>query len=187
MMPVRNISPRVVTGPEAVKAAAAIAAVEDRRDQWPYPWSFPPPNAKRVFRVGSLLAPAAPVFPALTVTTEVLAYQVPQGYRFWLCSIVQVYIGAGFVAGSGDILWTLDKNRPIGVAPLQGEVVQGFAAVGLPLGSLAYPWPLDMPELLGPTDILRSKVTTTNAIPQGNSNFFHSIFSGWLEPETKGR
>src|ERR1035437_4756709 len=119
----QRIGPRIVTGPEAVKAAAAIAATHDRRDQWPYPWSFPPPNARRVFRVGSVLAPA----PA--TETEVLVYRVPQGYQFWLVSIVQVYLGAGFIAGAGDILWTLDRNRPVGVATLQGEIIQGFGNV----------------------------------------------------------
>jgi hypothetical protein len=177
----QRLGPRIVTGPEAVKAAAAMAATQDRRDQWPYPWSFPAPNAKRVFRVGSLLAPA----PA--TETEVLLYRVPQGYRFWLDEIVQVYLGAGFIPGTGDILWTLDKNRPVGVATLQGEIIQGFGGLGIPLGALAYPWPLRMPELLGPTDELRSKITVTAAIGAGGTNWFHSIFSGWLEPETKGR
>ena len=181
MSPMRSMGPRIVTGPEAVKAAASIAATQDRRDQWPYPWSFPPPRASRVFRFASLLSPA----PA--TETEVLLYRVPQGYRFWLRSIVLNYVGAGFTAGSGDILWTLDKNRPVGTAPLQGETIQGFGNVPFPLGSFQYPWPLELPELLGPTDELRSKVIVTAAIPTGGNNYFHSIVCGWLEPETKGR
>jgi len=177
----RSMGPRIVTGPEAVKAAASIAATQDRRDEWPYPWCFPAPRASRVFRVNSVLSPN------VATETEVLLYRVPQGYRFWLTALVQTYVGAGFTAGSGDILWTLDKNRPVGVAALQGETIQGFGSLGIPLGSLYFPWPLEMPELLGPTDELRSKVLTTSAIPVGGNNYFHSIFCGWLEPETKGR
>ena len=181
MSPMRAVGPRIVTGPEAVKAVASMAATQDRRDQWPYPWNFPPPNALRVFRVGSLLSPN----PA--TQTEVLSYQVPQGFRFWLTALVQIYAGTGFTPGSGDVLWTLDKNQPVGVVPLQGEVVQGFGSLGIPLGSLLYPWPLQMPELLLATDVLRSKVITTVAIPVGVTNYFHSVIEGWLEPETKGR
>jgi hypothetical protein len=131
--------------------------------------------------VGSLLSPN----PA--TQTEVLSYQVPQGFRFWLTALVQIYAGTGFTPGSGDVLWTLDKNQPVGVVPLQGEVVQGFGSLGIPLGSLLYPWPLQMPELLLATDVLRSKVITTVAIPVGGTNYFHSVIEGWLEPETKGR
>ena len=186
MTPMRSMSPRIVTGPEAVKAAASIAAVQDRRNQWPYPWSFPPPDAKRVFAVGSIDSPA------VATLSQVLLYRVPQGFRFWLCSILQVYAGAGWVAGSGDILWTLDKNRPVGVPTIQGEGIQGFQNIGIGLGamlngSVMYMMPLSQPELLAPTDELRSKVLTTAAIPVGGSNYFHSIFEGWLEPETKGR
>jgi hypothetical protein len=174
-------APRIVTGPEAAKAAASIAATQDRRDEWPYAWSFPPPRATRVFRVGSVLSPN----PA--TETQVLLYRVPQGYRMWLTAVVMNYQGTGFTPGTGDILWTLDKNKPVGVAPLQGEIIQGFGGIMVPLGSLVYPWPLPMPELLGPTDELRSKVTTTANIPVGGTNYFHSVFLGWLEPETKGR
>jgi len=187
MMPKRHeganagTGPRIVTGPEAVKAAASIAAIQDRRDEWPYPWSFPPPRATRVQRIGSLLSPA----PA--TETQILLYRVPQGYRFWLTKVVMNYLGTGFTPGTGDILWTLDKNRPVGVAPLQGEIIQGFGGLTVPLGSFVFPWPLEMPELLGPTDELRSKVTTTAAIPVGSNNWFHAMFLGWLEPETKGR
>ena len=186
MSPMRAVGPRIVTGPEAVKAVASMAATQDRRDQWPYPWIFAPPNALRVFRVGSLPSPN----PA--TQTEVLAYQVPQGFRFWLSAILQAYQGSGWVAGSGDILWTLDKNQPVGVVPLQGEIIQGFGNIGIGLGAMlngcvTYVLPLSKPELLLATDILRSKVTTTAAIPVGGTNYFHSIFEGWLEPETKGR
>ena len=132
----RSMGPRIVTGPEAVKAAASIAATQDRRDEWPYPWCFPAPRASRVFRVNSVLSPN------VATETEVLLYRVPQGYRFWLTALVQTYVGAGFTAGAGDILWTLDKNRPVGVAALQGETIQGFGSLGIPLGSLYFPGPL---------------------------------------------
>ena len=96
--PMRSMGPRVVMGPEAVKAAASIAATQDRRDEWPYPWCFPAPRASRVFRAASVVSPN------VATETEVLLYRVPQGYRFWLDEIVQVYFGAGFIPGTGDIL-----------------------------------------------------------------------------------
>lgn len=179
--------PYVVTGPQAVKTITKLGRMQDRRDQWPYPWLFPPPSAKRVTiglgAEGTLAAPA----PATQAT--VLSYEVPGGQQFLLTSIVQIYLGpdgkgTGFVPGSGSILWTLDRNSPLGLVVPQGSVIQDFAAVDVALGSLVYPWTLDMPELFSPWDAIRSKVIVTAAIPTGAPNYFKSIFRGWLYPAT---
>jgi hypothetical protein len=177
------LRPLVVTGPQAIRAATQLAKIQDRRDQWPYPWSFPPPSASRVTiglgTEGTLAAPA----PA--TQAQVLEYTVRSGFMFWLVSIVQVYLGTGFTPGSGDIIWSLDRNTPLGGGTLQGSPIQGFQAVDVPLGSLVLPWTLDMPEVFQPYDVIRSKVLTTSAIPAGAPNYFKSVFRGWLAPATE--
>jgi hypothetical protein len=178
MMPIR-----MLTGRESIKAARRLEALEMRRDQWPYPHAFPPPSAQRVQREGTIAAPA------VGTQTVVLAYTVPLGFRFWITDIVQGYSGAGMVPGRGDATWQLDKNSPIGLAPLQALVIDGFGASSVPFGcwmngvvSSFFPWPLRMPELLEPNDVLRSKITTTVAITAGDPNYFTSMFLGWLVP-----
>jgi hypothetical protein len=167
---------RLVTGREAAKAARALQTLVERRDAWPFPHSYAPPNSQRVQVVQSIAAPV------VGVQAVVAAYTVPLGFRFWLTDIVQLFTGSGFIPGRGDATWQLDKNSPVGIANLSALLIDGFAALDVTLGSLLFPWPLRMPELLEPNDVLRSKVTTTAAIAAGTPNYFTSMFLGWLVP-----
>lgn len=168
---------RMVTGVEAVKAVRKLQQTQSQRDEWPYPWSFPPPNAIRVKAVGSIAAPTP------TVQAVVVAYTVPTGFWFALTRIVQTVEAANaFLPGRGDATWTLDKNVPLGYPYIQGSVVQGFGADVVPLGSYQIPWILDVPEILEAGDTVQSKVLTTVAIPAGDPNYFTSILLGWLVP-----
>lgn len=167
---------RLVTGREAAKAARALQSLVERRDSWPYPHVYPPPNAQRVHKTGNIEAPTP------TVQAEVLAYTVPLGFRFWLTDLVQVFTGSGFIPGRGDATWQLDKNSPIGIPNLSALVIDGFAAEIVMLGSFDFPWPLRMPELFEPNDVVRSKVTTLASIAAGTPNYFTSMFLGWLVP-----
>jgi hypothetical protein len=63
--------PRLVTGPEAVKAMDKARRLQDQRDQWPYPWLCPPETAQPKPSFGSILCPA------VNTLTEVLEYTVP--------------------------------------------------------------------------------------------------------------
>ena len=66
----------------------------------------------------------------------------------------------------------------MGVGTLQGEVIQGFGGLGIPLGSLLYPWPLEMPELLAPTDELRSKDSHLSGYSSGGNELLPFHFLG---------
>lgn len=171
---------RIITGAMATKAAKALERIQARRDQWPYPWTFPSPDSTRVHQVGVVAAPAA------ATQTLVAQYNVPSGYQFCLQYLTALYIGAGFTPGSGDITWVLDVNTPLGVATTQGYQVNGFQNSLIPYGGyqggLFAPWQLSKPEILGPLDQLRSKITTTVNITPGAPNFFISIFDGLLWP-----
>jgi hypothetical protein len=178
------ISPiRMVTGPIATKMAKALERLQKRRDEWPFWWSFPAPDSTRVHAVGVVPSPA----PA--TQTQILQYNVPSGYQFAFRKITQVYIGASFTPGSGDIVWTLDINTPLGVSAAQGYTVQGFANQIIPYGGFVggffTGYELEKPEILGPLDQLRSKVTTDINIPVGAPNFFISIFDGLLYPSNE--
>ena len=174
---------RVVSGAEALKAAELLRRLQERRELWPYPWVFPPPDSERVHVEGSVDVST------LTAGTaaQILAYEVQGNYQFRLNGLVQLYIGQGvFVPGDGNVVWGLDINVPIGVTSLQGYPVQGFDGSGIPKGlyqsGISAPYPLaPKPEVIGPENTLRAKVTVTAGI-QGAGGRAIAIFDGWLEP-----
>jgi hypothetical protein len=174
---------RILTAPIATKVAKYLERLQKQRDEWPYWWKFPAPDATRVHKEGVIVAPAA------ATQTIINQYQVPSGYKFALQFLTQIYIGSGFTPGSGDITWVLDINNTLAGA-IQGFPVQGFQSTLVPYGGyqngVFAPWMLAKPEIIGPLDVLRSKVTTTAAITPGAPNFFISIFDGLLYPASEG-
>jgi hypothetical protein len=171
----------MVSGVEAIKAADKLRRQQTNRDLWPYDWVFPPPDSQRVHAEASI------AISALTPGTEaqVLSYQVQGNYRFMLNGLVQLYVGqSAFVPGDGNISWALDVNIPVGITSPQGYPVQGFTPSGIPKGAyfsgVYAPYPLaPKPEVIGPNDTLRSKVTITAQITTGR---IIAIFDGWLLP-----
>ena len=85
-------------------------------------------------------------------------------------------------------VWTIDVDAPVGIPNFQAMGVQGLTGIQGPLGSLqtGKPWPLPRPYTFEPLTVLRSKVTTTAAIPPGPANRFTSGFFGYLIPVVKG-
>lgn len=179
---------KILAGPSAMPAQRALNKQIERRHDWPYTHVFPPTQATRVEPEGVIPAPL------IGVTTTVLQYQVPDGYQFILSGIITLYSGSGFTLGSTDITWLLDINTPITGGTPQGYPVQGMSPSNLPKGgvtpgpsgnfSIFAPWHLPMPEILGPLDILRSKVTTGATITPGAPNFFITVFLGWMWEST---
>lgn len=168
---------RVYSGSDAVKAADALRQQAERREAWPYLHIYSPPNAEPVHEIGTIETPDQ------GSTAVVLTYTVPSGYRFYLRAIVQNYVGGAFVPG--DALWTIDRNRPVGIADIQGQPEQGLVAVPVEVGSLK-PFSSDkfwrayeFEEL----DVVRSKGTNVN-LGVGAPNFFVSAFLGYIVPMT---
>lgn len=185
----RSLRPQVVTGAEAVRATSKLMHEEARRDQWPYEWLYPPPGAELVHQVGNIPAPAA------ATQTLVNSYTVPNNLRFVLAGLVQICLSTAFVPGSGSARWVLDVNIAVGAVAPPGYRLQGFAnelvsstvtaGMTIPYGLYQggfIPYWFPRPFILNPTDVLRSKVTTTADIPPGSPNFFITVFDGWLLP-----
>ena len=187
-------APRLVTGPEAVKAQDKIRRQQSRRDQWPYPWLMPSEEAKEVFACGSVLAPA------VNTLTEVLEYTVPSGMFFAFCGVIQNFFGSGYIPGDQDILWTLDTDQPIGTPAPQGNPLPGLNLIPVPLGAFTgtyggggfgVPWAFRKPWILKPNQVLRSKVLlptnnplsgAPNGISAGSPNLLVSVFQGFTWP-----
>lgn len=179
----RMPSKRMVSGTEEIRAANLLRRLQERRELWPYEWVFPPPDSQRVHHEGTVDVST------LTAATaaQVDSYQVQNNYRFMLNGVVLLYVGSGtFTPGDGNVVFGLDINVPIGVTALQGYPVQGFDNSGIPKGAylsgVFFPYPLaPKPEIIGPTDQLRSKVTVSASIIASGGRVI-SIFDGWLLP-----
>src|SRR5262249_34423584 len=110
-----QLAQRVVVGPESTKAGDKVRIMQANRQEWPYWWSFPPRNARRV-NVSATLDASTLV---AGTQAEILAYPVPSGFTFVWTHLVQAFQGQSF--GLGDITWTIDRNTPIGTPITQSS------------------------------------------------------------------
>ena len=169
-------------GPESVAAAHSLRETVAAKSQWPYPWIYPPPGARRVTAgadsSGTIVVPTV-----AAGVTQGLLYTVTQGYQFALEALVVQYLAAG-APGSvipGQFTWSIDLNLPVGVTSFQGSPIQGFTTVDVQLGNLVIPWPLVCPEIFQGGDVIRSKFTNVTT-PDGAPNYFKTILLGWEWP-----
>lgn len=167
---------QMFSGVDSVRAAKDLLnSMQSRRDAWPYPHVYPPPNAEDVHVV------AAVATPALAVQVAVITYQVQSGKRFYLQGVLLSCTGASTVI-PGAALWTIDRNIPIGIANTQGSVEHGLVAVPFPLGSSAVePWRLQRAREFEPLDIVRVKGTNV-ALAVGAPNYFVCGLFGYEVP-----
>jgi hypothetical protein len=77
------------------------------------------------------------LLPAIGTTATILNFTVPKGNNGFIRRIANVFVGGGFVDGSGGIVWQilLDQTKNI-VAP-------GFNNIVASLGSVSNPSPID--------------------------------------------
>ena len=168
---------RYATGPESAKAADALRRMQARRDSWPYPHVYPPPDSERRNPTGYIVMPVqAPTTPVL-----VFQYKVPSGFQFDLQAVMFCYVGTNFVpqGGPGDVLYTVNKNTPAtGTAP-QGSPLADLQNVPIPFGSpIQGPIQLPRAENFQPTDIVSLYITNVGGTA-GAGNYVVGMFAGW--------
>jgi hypothetical protein len=171
----RTETQRVYYGSDAVKAADILRQDQSRREEWPYVHVYPPRNAEPVHAIGTVPTPAQ------GSSAAVLLYSVPSGYRFYLRSIIQQYVGGAILPN--DAFWTIDRNTPVGIPTLQGQPEQGLINVPVPVGSFS-PFSPDRFERcyeFEELDDVRSKALNVS-LGVGAPNFFTSGFFGYLVP-----
>ena len=172
-----NGAVEMLSGVDSVRAADSyLHALLGRRDAWPYPHIYPPPNATDVNVVGSLAIPTAG-----TGDAEVVAYQVPSGKRFYLTHVV---MGANITVVPGQALFTVDRNRPLPVITnYQFMPEHGLINVPFALGSFVPgdPWPLRRAREFEPLDVVRIKANNL-FLSAGDPNYFWGALLGWEVP-----
>lgn len=166
---------RVATGPETAKIASDNRAAIARRDEWPFPWVYPPPDSIRRNPMGTA-ATAAPAASAL-----VLTFTVPQGFKFELTGILAGVYSANMqpVGNPGDYLFSVTRDQPFtGNAP-QGNTLADLYQIPFYLGSPSNgPFPLPRSETFAPNNAIRVICTTVNG--GGVPNFACAMLAGWL-------
>ena len=167
----------LVTGADSLMRSGATT--QGAVNNLPF-WLFP--KAGTQFRQPSKSIPT----PAAATLTQVLSYTVPAGFRFILRGIRQEFntgTGGGpiWVPGSGDILWTIDVDTPIGAPALSGYALPDLSSMADARGSQLGPWPLEGCTIFDEYETLRYKVLTTTNIPVGAPNFITCGLFGWEE------
>lgn len=167
--------PRNLVGPALVRGLDKEREVLARRESWPYEYLFAPPNSIPVH--GSEQGIQAVPVPLGGASVVICAYQVPEGFRFIMDSILESFNGA-FVPG--DSLFTVTVNPNGGP---QANPVQGLIQTPVPLGAWEYGvlWPLERPYEFASLDILSMSGFNVN-LSQGPPNYYVGGFFGWLIP-----
>ena len=139
-----------------------------------YPWLIPPDQRTPWRQETSIPAPP------IGVTTEIWAYQIPDGFYLVVDRLRHFYDPAAFIQGAGAIIWTLDIDAPIGF-PLQNwRPVAAFTnSLGTPS---SHPFPVGPLQIRGGA-VLRYKVLITDpTVPVGPPNTVSAYAGGWLYP-----
>jgi hypothetical protein len=174
---------QLFSGVDSVRAADQLRrAVQDRRDAWPYPHVYPPPNSKDVHVIGTSVTGAQSIPPGLGPGPQitVLTYQVQSGKRFYLKAILLTYVGGAFVPG--DALFTIDRNSAVGSSNTQFLPEHGLVNIPVQLGSnLTVPWPLQRAREFEPLDVVRINAANVN-LGVGDGNFYVCGLFGYELP-----
>lgn len=145
----------------------------------------PPAGSKHVAAAGTLPAPAT------NVQTQIVQYQVPNGFRFRLKGLLLVCNCPGWTPGDGNAVFSVSLNKPVGSLNAQGAPVRGFENVTVPLGSFAVgPWPIpeDERSVFDSRDILRVLVSSNPlVIFPGGPNLFTAMLVGYTWPLSSQR
>lgn len=147
-----------------------------------YPHAIPPPNAEQVYVENAVAAPTNGL-PA----TELLVYQVPEGYWFRMTGLIASFAGVTFADGSGQTTWTLDVDSPTDVGGFvaqpvlpSGYVVPGWNNFLCHKGSFDFGcFQLPGPMVFHGLETVRLKIVTAAPFPEVGVTF-NSAFQGYL-------
>jgi len=169
---------QMFSGVDSVRAANELQrAIQARRDEWPYPHVYPPPDSLDVFVIGTVTVPVAPA----SLTVAALTYQVQSGKKFFQKGIILGYQGGTFTPG--DATFTEDRNSALNSTNKQFLPEHGLINVPVLLGgqingSYVEPFILQRSREFEPLDVIRIKATNVNLT---GGSFVAGIF-GWEVP-----
>jgi hypothetical protein len=135
-----------------------------------------PADAVPILAAGSAVSPAYGIGSQVTLCS----YQVQSQWVAYILGVVFAFNGSGFVPGSGDIIFSIDINRPAGAPVSIGYDEKNFGAIKWPLGSYEQPWPVRLRH--HESETLRLKAYTTANVGIGAPNFVSGLAVGFTWP-----
>jgi hypothetical protein len=162
-------------GRDLVKAAGVLEDPARVLGTYPYQWMFPGPHSRHVLANGSI-----PVPTLAAGSTNILVYQVPDGWRFSLRGIVFAFFGTGWDEGSGTLLFTLS------VQAAGTRKVDFLMNVATHLGSADFPFPILGRLEFAPNDTLVVSVVSDGTVTAGLPNSVTAMLLGHTYPNSEG-
>lgn len=151
-------------------------------EEWPFPWEQMPPDG-RVFNAMSNAAVDAPAYGAANQVV-VCSYAIPAGFTACIKAIMRSYSGSGWVEGSGDIVWDIDVDRPLGASPIIGWGLPDYTANIFSLGSPSLgPWKVPG-AIIVQSGTIRMKARTVANVTVGAPNYLVGTLIGWIYPSS---
>ncbi len=151
-------------------------------EKTPYPWVMMPPGGISFFAIGSLPAPAF----GSANQVELCTYTVQDGWEGVLQDVMTIYLDQGaasFIQGSGDIVWSIDIDWPLGNQLGTSRYLPNYAFIKTQLGSFENgPWPVRGGWRMKSGETYRVKAYTVANVATGAPNFVHGALLGWVWP-----
>jgi len=135
------------------------------------PWEVMPPNGRSFHYQQPVICP-----PLGTTDFAVLSFLVPTGWNAAIKAVANLYTSAGFVEGSGDLIWRIDVD---------GVFLPGFNNITTTLGSADQPRRIEGAILAKSNELVRYTVSVDAgaSVPVGAGNNIICAIDGWFWPE----
>ena len=135
-----------------------------------------PRIAEPVFEIGAQLVPPYGLGNQVVLCT----HTVPTNYVCLICGLVLGYQGGAPIPLPGDILYTVDVDRPLGL-PTAGYDEKDFGNVPIQVGSFTVrPWDVEFRHQSG--EVIRVKGTSIANVGVGAPNYLLAALVGFEWP-----
>jgi hypothetical protein len=140
-----------------------------------------PRIAEPVFEIGFALVPDY----GAANQTLLATHRVPANYECLICGIVLGYQGGAPIPLPGDIIYTVDVDRPLipgtGSLLTAGYDVKDYGNIPIQVGAFNYqPWPVEFRHLSG--EIIRVKGQSVANVGVGAPNYLLAALVGFEWP-----
>jgi hypothetical protein len=112
--------------------------------------------------------------PAVGSTSTVVQFTVPDGHHGVIWKLGNVYVGTGFVEGSGSLVWQILQDL---------GVVRNYDNIVASLGTVTQPGQLSGPILIYEGQLIQLQVQNVSLVAGGT--LVGGRLSGWFFPKSR--
>jgi hypothetical protein len=110
--------------------------------------------------------------PAVGVVAAVVQFTVPEGFHGVIKKVGNVYVGTGFIEGSGSLVWQIQQN---------GGVVRNYDNILASLGTVTQPGELAGSILIFEQQVVTLQVNNVSLVAGGTQ--VGGRLGGWFFPK----